>query len=156
MATMVALLAQSTSSGESAALFVPLLLVSLLAFIPASIAKKKGYSAGAFYVFGFFLFLIALIVALVLKDKTAALSATQGGSGTNSGISWTHTGVRYLSGYMVTDNPYYGIWDRQVPGQPIAKYAYTEHGKAEATARFQELEPQGQAVAAATLPLPPP
>jgi hypothetical protein len=155
MATMVALLTQSTSSSESAALFIPIVFVSLLAFIPASIAKKKGYSAGAFYVFGFFLFLIALIVALVLKDKNAALPATQGGSGISSGISWMHTGVRYLSGYTV-DNPYYGIWDRQVPGQPIAKFPYTEHGKAEATARFQELEPQGQAVAPATLPLPPP
>lgn len=46
------------------------LLVAVgLAFIPASIAKRKGYSYGGFWVFGFFLFLIALIVALCLRDK---------------------------------------------------------------------------------------
>lgn len=126
------------------------------ASIPASIAKKKGYSAGGFYLFGFFFFVIALIVALVLKDKTSAPPAASSGSAAvaNSGISWTHTGVRYITGYTV-DNPYYGIWDRQEPGPPMSKYPYTEHGKAEAFARFQELEPQGQSVAQATLPPPP-
>ncbi len=42
-----------------------------LAFIPATIARNKGYSYGGFWVFGFFLFLIALIVALCLPDKRA-------------------------------------------------------------------------------------
>lgn len=41
-----------------------------LAFIPATIARKKGYSYGGFWAFGFFLFIPALIVALVLEDKT--------------------------------------------------------------------------------------
>ena len=41
-----------------------------LAFIPANIAKKKGYSYGGFWAFGFFLFIPALIVALVIEDKT--------------------------------------------------------------------------------------
>lgn len=42
-----------------------------LAFIPATIARNKGYSYGGFWVFGFFLFLIALIVALCISDKNA-------------------------------------------------------------------------------------
>lgn len=41
-----------------------------LAFIPASMARKKGYSYGAFWVFGFFLFIPAIIVAAVIEDKT--------------------------------------------------------------------------------------
>ena len=41
-----------------------------LAFIPANIARKKGYSYGGFYVFGLFLFIPALIVALLMEDKT--------------------------------------------------------------------------------------
>ena len=46
------------------------LLVAVgLAFIPASIAKRKGYSYGGFWVFGFFLFLIALIVVLCLRNR---------------------------------------------------------------------------------------
>lgn len=153
---MVAQIAQSASSVEGGVLVVWLLIVAALAFIPASIAKKKGYSAGGFYVFGLCFFLIALIVALVIKDKTSASSVAIGGpaAAPNSGISWTHTGDRYLSGYTV-QNPFYGIWDRQQPGPPTARFPYTEHGKAEAFARFQELEPQGASIAQATLPPPP-
>jgi len=40
-----------------------------LAFIPATIAKKKGYSYGGFWALGFFFFLIGLIVALCLDPK---------------------------------------------------------------------------------------
>ena len=42
-----------------------------LAFIPATIAKKKGYSYGGFFVLGLFFFLIGLIVVLCLDDKNA-------------------------------------------------------------------------------------
>lgn len=48
-----------------------LVLALLLAIIPARIARNKGYSFAGFYVFGFFLFIVALIVALVIKDKSA-------------------------------------------------------------------------------------
>ena len=51
------------------ATLVSLLIVAGLAFIPANIAKKKGYSFGGFWVFGFFFFLIALIVSLCLNYK---------------------------------------------------------------------------------------
>ena len=40
-----------------------------LAFIPANIAKKKGYGFGGFWFFGFCFFLIALIVSLCLSDR---------------------------------------------------------------------------------------
>ena len=48
-----------------------------LAFIPANIAKKKGYSFGGFYVLGFFFFLVGLIVALCLDDKNAQMNPMQ-------------------------------------------------------------------------------
>jgi predicted nucleic acid-binding Zn ribbon protein len=41
----------------------------VLAFIPARIADKKGYSTIGFYFFGLCLFMPALIVALCLTDK---------------------------------------------------------------------------------------
>lgn len=47
-----------------------LITFALLAFIPAYIAWKKDYSFGGFWLFGFFLFLPALIVALLMSDKT--------------------------------------------------------------------------------------
>jgi len=40
---------------------------ALLAFIPATIARRKGRSTFAWWVFGFFLFLPALIIALVIS-----------------------------------------------------------------------------------------
>ena len=46
------------------------IVVCLLAFIPASIAGKKGYSSVGYYFFGLFLFLPALIVACCISDKT--------------------------------------------------------------------------------------
>jgi hypothetical protein len=49
-----------------------IVLLLLLAVIPARIAKSKGYSYGGFYAFGFFLFIPALIVALAIKPKHTA------------------------------------------------------------------------------------
>jgi len=48
-----------------------------LAFIPANIAKNKGYGFGGFFALGLFFFLIGLIVALCLDDKNAQLSQMQ-------------------------------------------------------------------------------
>lgn len=57
------------SSSTSLGAILPLLVVIRLAFIPASMARKKGYSYGGFYVFGIFAFLIAVIVAACLQDR---------------------------------------------------------------------------------------
>lgn len=51
------------------AIIITLLIAVGLAFIPATMARNKGYSYGGFWAFGFFFFLIALIVAACLTDK---------------------------------------------------------------------------------------
>lgn len=51
-------------------LFLMLVISAALAFIPAYLARKKGYSQGLFWLFGFFLFLPAIIVACCIEDKT--------------------------------------------------------------------------------------
>lgn len=51
------------------AIIISLLIAVGLAFIPATMARNKGYSYGGFWAFGFFFFLIALIVAACLTDK---------------------------------------------------------------------------------------
>jgi hypothetical protein len=67
---MLASLAQSaSSSGEGAALFFPLLL-GWGSVHPRQHREEEGYSFGWFYVFGVLFFIIALIVALSMKDKT--------------------------------------------------------------------------------------
>lgn len=58
-------------TGGHVSLFILLLLCIGLGFIPASLAKKKGYSLGLFWLFGFFLFFPALIVSLCISDKNA-------------------------------------------------------------------------------------
>ena len=42
-----------------------------LGFIPANIAKKKGYSFGLFWLYGFLLFIVALIHSMTMQDKYA-------------------------------------------------------------------------------------
>lgn len=44
-----------------------------LAYIPANIARKKGYGFAGFYILGLFSFLIALIISLCLSDKKQQL-----------------------------------------------------------------------------------
>lgn len=40
-----------------------------LAWIPANMARRKGYSFGVFFIFGFVFFLAALVSAAMLPDK---------------------------------------------------------------------------------------
>lgn len=51
-----------------------------LAFIPAKIASKKGYSYSLFYIFGLFGVIPALITALLFKDTSSAPIGTKGTS----------------------------------------------------------------------------
>jgi hypothetical protein len=52
-----------------------------LAFIPAYIARNKGYSFGAFWCIGFFAsFVIGLIIAVCLPEKTPAYPPPYGQS----------------------------------------------------------------------------
>ena len=59
------------TSQAIATLTIPIIIAIAvgLAFIPANIAAKKGYSKGGFWIFGFFLFLPALIVSLCLNES---------------------------------------------------------------------------------------
>lgn len=50
-----------------------------LAFIPATMARNKGYSYGGFWAFGFFALLIAIIVAACLTDKNEYIHRSQVG-----------------------------------------------------------------------------
>jgi len=58
-----------TNLTPAQALFQYAFLVALLGLIPALIAKRKGESFLAFWVFGALLFIVALPWALVMRDK---------------------------------------------------------------------------------------
>lgn len=51
--------------------FVSLAIAAGLAFIPANIAKNKGYSFGLWWFYGWMLFLIAIIHVSLIPDKNA-------------------------------------------------------------------------------------
>lgn len=57
---------------ESLGALALLVVKAALAFIPASVARKKGRNEALFFVYGFFLFLIALIHILILKPTPEA------------------------------------------------------------------------------------
>lgn len=50
-------------------IIIIVLISPALALIPASIAKKKGYNFTAWWIYGWFLFIIALIHVMVIPDK---------------------------------------------------------------------------------------
>jgi hypothetical protein len=130
-----------------------------LGFVCSSIWQKKGGSAGAGFALGVLLGLIGLLIVALATPSGASRSAVGTSAAVQTakpGVTWTHTGFRYLLGYLV-DPPMYGIWDRQAPGSPVTRFPYSEHGKSEAFDRFQEFEPRGAPVAAnPSLPPPPP
>lgn len=47
-------------------------LALVAALVPALIARRKGLGFWTFYVFGLLLWIVAVPVALVMKDRTAA------------------------------------------------------------------------------------
>jgi uncharacterized protein DUF4190 len=68
-------------------------------------------------------------------------------SGSGASIRYTHTGQRYVLGY---GPDFFGVWDRQSPGQPVRRYPRTDQGWQHAWSEFSAWEPNNQAVPAAT------
>ena len=52
-------------------LLIPLIIAAGLAFIPANIAKNKGYSFGLWWFYGWMLFIVAIIHVQFIPDKNA-------------------------------------------------------------------------------------
>lgn len=50
---------------------IALVIAAGLGFIPASIARKKGYSFGLWWLYGWLLFIVAIIHVSVISDKNA-------------------------------------------------------------------------------------
>lgn len=70
---------QASNVGGISAILIPIILLGVakifvLPYIPANIARKKGYGFMGFYILGLFFFLIALIVSLCLSDKKEQLA----------------------------------------------------------------------------------
>lgn len=53
-------------------LVIGLITAAGLAFIPASIAKQKGYSFGIWWFYGWMLFIVAIIHVAVIPNKNAS------------------------------------------------------------------------------------
>ena len=49
-----------------------LVVAALLGLIPANIAKKKGYSFGLWWLYGWLLFIVAIIHVSLIPDKNQA------------------------------------------------------------------------------------
>lgn len=98
----------SFSSGDRLVIYVStrvlFIALALLAFIPATIAKRKGYSETGYYFFGLFFFLPALVVALLIHDK---------GEGTPKQPNEGSVPVKYhvvIKKETVSDGVYRELW----------------------------------------------
>ena len=65
-------------------------------------------------------------------------------AGSEEVLQYTHSGRRFLLGY---GPDFFGIWDRQRPDFPIAKYPRTDDGWRQAWLRFAAEEPYSTEVA---------
>jgi len=63
---------------------IALIVAALLGLIPAKIAQSKGYVFGKWWVYGFLLFIVAIIHACVLKPKNASTTTSESGHTTNT------------------------------------------------------------------------
>jgi hypothetical protein len=54
-------------------------------------------------------------------------------------LRFSHSGSRYLLGFGTN---YFGIWDRQAPGGPLARFPKTDEGWRQAWLGFFQLEPR--------------
>jgi len=59
---------------------ITLIVAALLGLIPAKIAQSKGYSFGKWWVYGFLIFIVAIIHACVLKPTGETKTNTKGSS----------------------------------------------------------------------------
>jgi hypothetical protein len=116
--------------------------------VAGAVWQSKGGSFGAGFLIGGILGIFGLIIVALAKPSGANVAAP-------GSIAWTHSGPRFLLGYIV-DPPCYGVWDRQAPGPPVERFPYNEHGKAEALARFNTLEPNAEVVGLSLPPVPSP
>ena len=57
---------------------VVLLIAAALGLIPANIAKKKGYSFGLWWLYGWLLFIVAIIHVSLIPDKNASAVGPMG------------------------------------------------------------------------------
>jgi hypothetical protein len=69
-------------------------------------------------------------------SSTAEAAGQRVGEGA---IAFSHSGFRYILGYG-TD--FFGIWDRQVPGSPVARFPRTDDGWDQAWNAFVAWEPK--------------
>lgn len=125
-------------------------IAAILGVLVGAIASSKGKSFVGWWLFGTLLFLPAIIVVLLMPSEAG--KTLPAGGPQASDIVWLRSGVKHLLGYTI-GQPYYGIWDRERPGPPSQRFPYTEHGKSEAIAVFEQLEPNADVLSA---PVPPP
>jgi hypothetical protein len=72
------------------------------------------------------------------------VSGTTGGATTaDEALQYTHSGRRFLLGYG-TD--FFGIWDRTIPGPPVARYPRSDEGWRQAWVAFHADEPDAAEV----------
>jgi hypothetical protein len=145
---------------EWAVVFIMIVLwVGVFGAVSGAIWQSKGGSYGSGFLIGALLGVLGLIFVAAATPARRPTNTVQGGGPvirpSTPSITWTHTGVRYLMGYTI-EPPAYGIWDRESPGPPVLRFPYSEHGKAEASAKFRELEPGAAEVGISpSLPRPP-
>jgi hypothetical protein len=59
---------------------ITLIVAALFGLIPAKIAQSKGYAFGKWWIYGFLIFIVAIIHACVVKPKVTSSVPSKGGN----------------------------------------------------------------------------
>ena len=85
--------------------------------------------------------------------RASSIRTSASGPPPTEATAFSHTGYRYLLGHGAD---FFGIWDRQAPGAPIARFPRTDAGWRDAWQQYAGLEPHGQPVGQPGAPAPSP
>lgn len=75
-------------------MFVGVLLAIPLGLIPAFIAKKKGHSFGLWWLYGWALFIVAIIHVMFIEDKTASQNLNYYSNNSTTSTQYTQVPIR--------------------------------------------------------------
>jgi hypothetical protein len=98
---------------------VILVVAALIGLIPAKIARSKGYTFSKWWVYGFLLFIVAIIHACMLKPKTASTGTGKSGIAINTPAGDTKK-CPYCAEPIKAEATFCRFCDKELPIETVA------------------------------------
>jgi hypothetical protein len=97
-------------------IIITLIVAALLGLIPAKIAQSKGYSFGKWWIYGFLIFIVAIIHACKLKSKTPTENSSNTKKTTNANLEKIKEQAVIVEESLITT----GLPPQNTPTAPVS------------------------------------